>query len=55
MTTDTAAQVLTDFQWWSLEQIAEATHEQFAPRGLAGYLKTLLEQGPPSEPVEVSA
>jgi 8-oxo-dGTP pyrophosphatase MutT (NUDIX family) len=53
--TEVEAQVLTDFQWWSIDQIAEATHEQFAPRKLASYLKALLEHGPPSEPVEVSA
>ena len=53
--TDIEAQVLTDFRWWSVDEIAAETNELFAPRTLARHLKALLDQGIPDEPINVGA
>jgi 8-oxo-dGTP pyrophosphatase MutT (NUDIX family) len=39
-------------RWWTLPELA-STDEVLAPRRLAEHLTTLLEQGPPDEPVDV--
>jgi 8-oxo-dGTP pyrophosphatase MutT (NUDIX family) len=38
-------------RWWSVDELAAATGELFAPRALAQLLRDLLEAGPPSEPL----
>ncbi len=40
------------FKWWSVDEI-RASGDVFAPRLLAEHLESLIEQGPPSEPVDV--
>jgi 8-oxo-dGTP pyrophosphatase MutT (NUDIX family) len=42
-----------DHRWWSADEIA-ASDERFEPVGLGRYLKALLHDGPPSEPVTIA-
>ena len=42
-----------DHRWWSADEIA-ASDERFEPVGLGGYLKALLREGPPQEPVKIA-
>jgi ADP-ribose pyrophosphatase YjhB (NUDIX family) len=46
------AEYVTDIRWWPLDEL-ERSEELFAPRRLAELLRTLLRDGPPSEPVDV--
>ena len=41
-----------DVRWWTIEEI-ERSLESFAPSRLAGLLRSLLEDGPPSETMNV--
>jgi 8-oxo-dGTP pyrophosphatase MutT (NUDIX family) len=40
-------------RWWSLDEIERATDEVFAPRKLALFLRRLLTEGPPPDPIDV--
>jgi 8-oxo-dGTP pyrophosphatase MutT (NUDIX family) len=42
-----------DHRWWSADEIA-ASDERFEPVDLGRYLKELLRDGPPSEPVTIA-
>lgn len=46
------AEWVTAIRWWTLDEI-ERSEELFAPRRLAELLRTLLRDGPPTEPVDV--
>lgn len=46
------AEFVTAIRWWSLDEL-EATKERFAPRRLPALVRSLLEDGPPPEPVDV--
>ena len=43
---------MTAVRWWTLDEL-EAAETLFAPRRLPELLRSLLEDGPPSEPVDV--
>jgi 8-oxo-dGTP pyrophosphatase MutT (NUDIX family) len=43
-----------DHRWWSADEIAVSS-ERFEPKDIGGRLKALLRDGPPSEPVDLSA
>jgi ADP-ribose pyrophosphatase YjhB (NUDIX family) len=43
-----------DHRWWSVDEIAAST-ERFEPRDIAARLKTLLRDGPPAQPIDLSA
>ena len=49
---DYESAMLGEHRWWSAAEI-EASQERFAPRRLAGLLRELLADGPPSEPLDV--
>lgn len=40
-------------RWWSLNEIEMAVEEVFGPRRLGHFLRKLLEEGPPAEPLDV--
>jgi double-stranded uracil-DNA glycosylase len=40
-----------EHRWWSIADIA-ASDEKFAPRRLAAHMRTLIERGPPAEPID---
>lgn len=40
-------------RWWSVNEIREATTDEFAPRRLAHFLAKLLDEGPPLRPIDV--
>ena len=42
-----------DHRWWSADEIA-ASSERFEPVGLGHYLRTLLRDGPPKDPVKIA-
>lgn len=42
-----------EIRWWSREELASATDLRFAPRRLAEVFGQLLDDGPPSRPVDV--
>ena len=46
---------LTAHRWWSVEEIAQATDESFAPRQIGSCLHRVLMEGPPTEPIDVGA
>jgi TDG/mug DNA glycosylase family protein len=46
------AENVTGHRWWTLDELA-TTAERVSPRGLATYLRELLRDGPPGEPVDV--
>ncbi|MEO0476231.1 MAG: NUDIX domain-containing protein [Planctomycetota bacterium] len=46
---------LTAYHWWSAEEIARAKDQSFAPRQLGRWLQCVLEEGPPSQPIDVGA
>jgi 8-oxo-dGTP pyrophosphatase MutT (NUDIX family) len=41
-----------ELRWWKLEDLA-SSEETFAPQDLPARLKALIENGPPSEPIDV--
>ncbi|HKG08941.1 MAG TPA: NUDIX domain-containing protein [Gaiellaceae bacterium] len=41
-----------DVRWWTLDELA-ASDANFAPTRIVGFLRQLLEQGPPSAPIDV--
>jgi 8-oxo-dGTP pyrophosphatase MutT (NUDIX family) len=43
---------LVEHRWWTADEI-EASTEVFAPRRLGSLLRTLLQDGPPPQPVDV--
>lgn len=43
---------VTEARWWTLDEL-ERTDEALAPAAIAHYLRRLLREGPPSEPVDV--
>ena len=47
------AEFVHDIRWWTLDEI-EASTERFMPPGLGGHLRTLLRDGVPAEPIDVS-
>jgi 8-oxo-dGTP pyrophosphatase MutT (NUDIX family) len=44
--------VFRQFRWWAVDEIA-ASQEVFAPRALARHLESLMQEGPPAEPIDV--
>jgi 8-oxo-dGTP pyrophosphatase MutT (NUDIX family) len=42
-----------ELRWWTLDEIAAATHLHFTPAALAEHLRALLRDGPPPSPVDV--
>jgi TDG/mug DNA glycosylase family protein len=50
-TVDLAAEHVADVRWWTLEEL-EATTETLVPTRLAYYVRRLLEEGPPAEPID---
>jgi len=48
---DLAAEDVAEIRWWTLTEL-EASDEKFAPRRLARLIRELLENGPPSEPID---
>ncbi|HTR84896.1 MAG TPA: NUDIX domain-containing protein [Reyranella sp.] len=42
-----------DHRWWSIDEII-ASSERFEPKDLGRYLKALLHDGPPAEPLVIS-
>ena len=53
--TEEEQSALTAHQWWTVEEIVQATDQAFAPRLIGGWLKRMLEEGPPSQPIDVGA
>jgi 8-oxo-dGTP pyrophosphatase MutT (NUDIX family) len=49
---DLAAEGVDDLRWWTLAEI-ESSSATFSPRRLPELLRAILEQGPPSEPIDV--
>jgi 8-oxo-dGTP pyrophosphatase MutT (NUDIX family) len=41
-----------DVRWWTLDELA-ASDANFAPTRIVGFLRQLLEQGPPPAPIDV--
>ena len=50
--TTTERQVIERYHWWTAQELATTT-EDLTPRALATLLQELIENGPPSEPLEV--
>ncbi|HET7855855.1 MAG TPA: NUDIX domain-containing protein [Gaiellaceae bacterium] len=50
--TQLAAEGVYELRWWALEEI-DRSREVFAPRRLGRYLRDLVEQGVPAEPIDV--
>jgi 8-oxo-dGTP pyrophosphatase MutT (NUDIX family) len=48
---DLAAEDVAEIRWWTLTEL-EASDEKFAPRRLPRLIRELLENGPPSEPID---
>ena len=42
-----------DHRWWSADEIS-ASAERFEPKNVAAYLKALLRDGPPAEPLTIA-
>ena len=47
------AEYVHELRWWTLDQIA-ASDAVFVPTGLHALLTTLLRDGPPTDPIDVS-
>ena len=47
-----AAEYVTGQRWWTVQELAESG-EQFAPTRLPELVRDLVENGPPTEPVDV--
>jgi 8-oxo-dGTP pyrophosphatase MutT (NUDIX family) len=47
------AEFVHEIRWWSLDEI-ESSDEIFMPESLVGHLRTLLRDGPPASPIDVS-
>jgi ADP-ribose pyrophosphatase YjhB (NUDIX family) len=47
-----AAENVHEVRWWTLEEV-EASDAIFYPNRLAHFLRQLLEEGPPPEPIDV--
>lgn len=47
------AEGVCEQRWWTVDEV-EASTVEFAPRRLAELLRTLLTDGPPTEPLDVS-
>jgi 8-oxo-dGTP pyrophosphatase MutT (NUDIX family) len=47
------AEFVHEIRWWSVDEIESASHEWFVPRTLGRLLRDLVEQGPPTEPIDV--
>lgn len=45
--------VLTEHRWWSAQEILSASEVSFAPGRLGECFASLLEGGPPAEPIDV--
>ena len=46
--------VFHGFRWWSAAALNEAGAELFAPRSLPRLVETLINEGPPSNPVDLT-
>jgi 8-oxo-dGTP pyrophosphatase MutT (NUDIX family) len=48
------AERLHELRWWHVDEIERATNEDvwFAPRALGRHLRALIDQGPPSAPID---
>ena len=46
------AEYVTDMRWWTIEEI-EASDEAFAPTRMAEWLRRLVADGPPENPIDV--
>jgi 8-oxo-dGTP diphosphatase len=47
------AEFVHELRWWTLDEIA-ASDVHFVPKDLHGLLATLLRDGPPNDPIDVS-
>jgi ADP-ribose pyrophosphatase YjhB (NUDIX family) len=47
-----SSEFVTEVRWWTLDEL-ETADASFAPRRLPSLLRRLLEEGPPSGPVDV--
>ena len=47
------AEYVFGLQWWTIDEIA-ASDASFAPRDLARLLRSIVDDGPPEQPVDVS-
>lgn len=45
--------IFREFRWWSVSALGDAADEQFAPRTLPLLVASLIEDGPPLEPVSL--
>jgi hypothetical protein len=41
-----------ELRWWTLDELASAD-TNFAPRRIVRFLRQLLEEGPPTTPIDV--
>ena len=51
--TDEEMRVLSDYRWWSVQEILDASDVDFAPRQIAHHIQQLITHGPPSKPIAV--
>ncbi len=49
-----AARAFAGLKWWTLAELEEV-EEEFAPAELPAFVRTLVEGGPPEQPIEVGA
>lgn len=47
------AEHVFEIRWWRIDEIAAATDTVFVPSGLAGHLRSLIDDGHPNAPVDV--
>jgi 8-oxo-dGTP diphosphatase len=47
------AEFVHELRWWTIDEIA-ASHVQFVPNDLPALLASLLRDGPPADPIDVS-
>jgi 8-oxo-dGTP diphosphatase len=47
------AEGVGEIRWWTLAELDEAREVTFAPRRLPAFLRGLLRDGPPAEPLDV--
>jgi 8-oxo-dGTP pyrophosphatase MutT (NUDIX family) len=46
------AEYVTGVRWWTIDEI-DVSHEAFAPTRLAEFLRRLVADGPPEDPIDV--
>lgn len=53
--TDEEQQVLIHHRWWSVDEITAARENAFAPSRIGQWVERLLQDGPPTSPIDVGA